>query len=273
MCSHCSGGCNNHATCCIPRHSDHGCSSRDRCSHRRHRSRSRSPSASPSRRRILRDLGDVLESRRQNNEISHLLDDFLHQSRNNDRHGSNDSNHNDESRSILRQIADELLGRPSSRGGDGNNSNRGWNNSLTTRSSSTDRDILVDLLLRISSSTDNNSSIERYVPLDPYRRRVFDDIIVDPGFYEIEQAWMANTASQMPYASMMCHDLGMNSMYSTAMPMPMTVPVSMRLPGCRGRRDYAVTGPFPTAATPLAMQYCRNGVAPPSWLGRMNARR
>ena len=109
MCSHCSGGRHSRAGCCTSSHGDHGCQSSRHRSCRDHSSRSRSRSHSPSRsrarRRILRDFGDVLDSRRQNSEVSQLLNDIIRQSGNDNRRGSNDSNGtNDNNRTILRQI-------------------------------------------------------------------------------------------------------------------------------------------------------------------------
>ena len=167
---------------CCQSYRHHKCSPDVQCrkgscdEHERHRrcTRSRSRSRSHSRRtnKLVHELEDLLKGSRRNRDLSKTVDDLLRQQRHRHSHRDGDAN-------VLEDVLGQLLNRSSPI----------HRRSRSPTSSSNDRDILVDLLCRITSTSNSTST------------RVRDNVYEQPNFTDLHSAWVGRngTPTSMGY--------------------------------------------------------------------------
>ncbi len=194
--------------CCHPRNHDHFSHQTRSCNHNHNHSRS---CCSLSRQRnLIHDLENLLGPPRRNSDLAHLLRRIVNET----------SQTQSDDRSILHQILDGLF-----------SPNPAPNSPIirTTSGSNNDRDILVDLLLRITSSNSSNTNTNTIttgnenppptIPFDnppaycPYysqprprlhpalssgRYILFDDLTSHPTFHALQHAWLVRNAMSSP---------------------------------------------------------------------------
>ena len=174
-------------------------------------------------RHILNNLETLLSHPRRDSDLTHILDRLSRDHRDTD------------NREVLERLLDGLAR---------NNDNRN-NRSNRASASSNDHDVLVDLLLRITSNNNTNNTsattLDTPPPYHPYPRRALLD---DAQFMSLQNA---RPGFQMPFA---------DDPYSS-------YPNAARLYEM-GRG----TG-IPSAATPWMAWYVSRGQVPPRWPGRL----